>query len=185
MLFCLHELRELTFLPILVRTKLRIKISPIPDRILKLFQFQKLISHHVYMRQHNLKSFSLIAFCKYTPISSIIFSLIFIPVIADKILKKIGEGQSKFLFLIYDLIALVWPWISLQFYSSPGTFGQVLECWDREQKGFVAIKIIRSIKKYREAAMVEVDVLQLLGRYDRGGSRYVLSMLYIMALLHI
>lgn len=62
-----------------------------------------------------------------------------------KILKKIGEG----------------------------TFGQVLECWDREQKEFVAIKIIRSIKKYREAAMVEVDVLQLLGRYDRGGSRCV------------
>lgn len=25
------------------------------------------------------------------------FSLIFIPVIADKILKKIGEGQSNFL----------------------------------------------------------------------------------------
>uniref|UniRef100_M1AUI4 PK12 protein kinase n=1 Tax=Solanum tuberosum TaxID=4113 RepID=M1AUI4_SOLTU len=73
-----------------------------------------------------------------------------------KILKKIGEG----------------------------TFGQVLECWDREQKEFVAIKIIRSIKKYREAAMVEIDVLQLLGRYDRGGSRYVLSMLNKLA-LHI
>lgn len=68
------------------------------------------------------------------------------------------------------------------FYYSPGTFGQVLECWDREQKEFVAIKIIRSIKKYREAAMVEIDVLQLLGRYDRGGSRYVLSMLNILAL---
>ncbi|XP_028097623.1 serine/threonine-protein kinase AFC2-like isoform X2 [Camellia sinensis] len=37
----------------------------------------------------------------------------------------------------------------------------------------VAIKIIRSIKKYREAAKIEVDVLQLLGRYDRSGSRCV------------
>ncbi|XP_019176122.1 PREDICTED: serine/threonine-protein kinase AFC2-like isoform X1 [Ipomoea nil] len=54
-----------------------------------------------------------------------------------------------------------------------GTFGQVLECWDRDQKELVAIKIVRSIKKYREAAMVEVDVLQLLGRYDRSGSRCV------------
>ncbi|CAH9131999.1 unnamed protein product [Cuscuta epithymum] len=54
-----------------------------------------------------------------------------------------------------------------------GTFGQVLECWDREQRELVAIKIIRSIKKYREAAMVEVDVLQLLGRYDRNGTRCV------------
>ncbi|KAF5945177.1 hypothetical protein HYC85_015405 [Camellia sinensis] len=54
-----------------------------------------------------------------------------------------------------------------------GTFGQVLECWDREAKEMVAIKIIRSIKKYREAAKIEVDVLQLLGRYDRSGSRCV------------
>lgn len=52
-----------------------------------------------------------------------------------------------------------------------GTFGQVLECWDRETKEVVAIKVVRSIKKYREAAMIEVDVLQLLGKYDRNGSR--------------
>ncbi|KAL3501109.1 hypothetical protein ACH5RR_035558 [Cinchona calisaya] len=54
-----------------------------------------------------------------------------------------------------------------------GTFGQVLECWDREAKEMVAIKIVRSIKKYREAAMIEIDVLQLLGRYDRNSSRCV------------
>ncbi|XP_048427575.1 serine/threonine-protein kinase AFC2 isoform X1 [Pyrus x bretschneideri] len=54
-----------------------------------------------------------------------------------------------------------------------GTFGQVLECWDRETKEMVAIKVVRSIKKYREAAMIEVDVLQLLGKYDRNGSRCV------------
>lgn len=52
-----------------------------------------------------------------------------------------------------------------------GTFGQVLECWDREMRVLVAIKVVRSIKKYREAAKVEVDVLQLLGKYDRIGSR--------------
>ncbi|KAK3026040.1 hypothetical protein RJ639_042532 [Escallonia herrerae] len=54
-----------------------------------------------------------------------------------------------------------------------GTFGQVLECWDREVKEMVAIKVVRSIKKYREAAMIEIDVLQLLGRYDKNGSRCV------------
>lgn len=52
-----------------------------------------------------------------------------------------------------------------------GTFGQVLECWDRETREMVAIKVVRSVKKYREAAMLEVDVLQLLGKYDRNGSR--------------
>ncbi|KAL1534720.1 Serine/threonine-protein kinase afc2 [Salvia divinorum] len=54
-----------------------------------------------------------------------------------------------------------------------GTFGQVLECWDREKKEMVAVKIVRGIKKYREAAMIEIDVLQQLGRQDKGGNRCV------------
>ncbi|CAJ1943741.1 unnamed protein product [Sphenostylis stenocarpa] len=47
-----------------------------------------------------------------------------------------------------------------------GTFGQVLECWDRERKEMVAIKIVRGIKKYREAAMIEIEVLQQLVMHD-------------------
>lgn len=52
-----------------------------------------------------------------------------------------------------------------------GTFGQVLECLDNEKKEVVAIKIVRSINKYREAAMIEIDVLQRLSRHDVGGTR--------------
>ncbi|CAL5416554.1 unnamed protein product [Camellia sinensis] len=52
------------------------------------------------------------------------------------------------------------------------TFGQVLECLDNERKEIVAIKIVRSINKYREAAMIEIDVLQKLSRHDIGGTRY-------------
>ncbi len=52
-----------------------------------------------------------------------------------------------------------------------GTFGQVLECWDREKKEMVAIKIVRGIKKYREAAMIEIEMLQQLGKHDTGGNR--------------
>lgn len=37
-----------------------------------------------------------------------------------------------------------------------GTFGRVLECWDREQRDTVAVKVIRSVPKYRDAAMIEV-----------------------------
>ncbi|XP_004515857.1 serine/threonine-protein kinase AFC2-like isoform X1 [Cicer arietinum] len=54
-----------------------------------------------------------------------------------------------------------------------GTFGQVLECWDRERKEMVAIKIVRGIKKYREAAMIEIEMLQQLGKHDIGGNRCV------------
>jgi dual-specificity kinase len=64
-------------------------------------------------------------------------------ILADKIHSKMGEG----------------------------TFGQVLECWDREKKEMVAIKIVRGIKKYRDAAMIEIEMLQQLGKHDKGGSR--------------
>ncbi|KAJ3671102.1 hypothetical protein LUZ60_008528 [Juncus effusus] len=43
-----------------------------------------------------------------------------------------------------------------------GTFGRVLECWDREKREYVAIKVVRSIQKYREAARIEIDVLNHL-----------------------
>jgi len=54
-----------------------------------------------------------------------------------------------------------------------GTFGQVLECWDRKSKDLVAIKIVRGLKKYREAAMIEVDVLREVAKYDRNSTRCV------------
>ncbi|GAA0138613.1 non-receptor serine/threonine protein kinase [Lithospermum erythrorhizon] len=54
-----------------------------------------------------------------------------------------------------------------------GTFGQVLECWDRQRKEMVAIKIVRGVSKYREAAMIEIDMLQQLGKHDKGGNRCV------------
>ncbi|OEL24759.1 Serine/threonine-protein kinase AFC2 [Dichanthelium oligosanthes] len=54
-----------------------------------------------------------------------------------------------------------------------GTFGQVLECWDRESKEIVAIKIVRSVKKYSDAAMIEIDVLQKLARNDAAGKHCV------------
>ncbi|XP_073152373.1 serine/threonine-protein kinase AFC2-like isoform X1 [Henckelia pumila] len=54
-----------------------------------------------------------------------------------------------------------------------GTFGQVLECWDRERKEMVAIKVIRGTKKYRDAAMIEISMLQQLGRHDKGAERCV------------
>ncbi|KAF3975467.1 hypothetical protein CMV_001282 [Castanea mollissima] len=54
-----------------------------------------------------------------------------------------------------------------------GTFGRVLECWDRQTREYVAIKVVRSIRKYRNAAMIEVDVLQHLAKNDKGDSHCV------------
>lgn len=64
-----------------------------------------------------------------------------------------------------------------------GTFGQVVECWDLETKETVAIKIVRSLQKYREAAMIEIDVLQKLAKHDFTGTRYVYFPPYCTKLL--
>jgi dual-specificity kinase len=47
-----------------------------------------------------------------------------------------------------------------------GTFGRVMECWDRRRAGYVAIKVIRAVDKYRDAAMVELQVLTTLAAND-------------------
>ncbi|POO03903.1 Serine/threonine protein kinase [Trema orientale] len=54
-----------------------------------------------------------------------------------------------------------------------GTFGRVLECWDRQTREYVAIKVVRSIRKYRDAAMIEVDILEHLAKNEKGCSGYV------------
>lgn len=91
---------------------------------------------------------------------------------ADKILSKIGEGAvktSKYL-IFFNVVSFFG---GEQLIEIAGTFGRVLECWDRETRDYVAIKVVRSIRKYREAAMLEIDVLNLIGKNDRHGSRYV------------
>uniref|UniRef100_A0A0C9RKU0 TSA: Wollemia nobilis Ref_Wollemi_Transcript_13203_1636 transcribed RNA sequence n=1 Tax=Wollemia nobilis TaxID=56998 RepID=A0A0C9RKU0_9CONI len=52
-----------------------------------------------------------------------------------------------------------------------GTFGQVVECWDRKLKDFVAIKIVRGLQKYREEAQIEIDALNEVAKHDKSGKR--------------
>lgn len=47
-----------------------------------------------------------------------------------------------------------------------GTFGKVVEAWDRDERCLVAVKIIRAIQKYRDASKVEIKVLNLLRERD-------------------
>eukprot|EP00002_Diphylleia_rotans_P034875 TRINITY_DN7538_c0_g1_i2.p1 TRINITY_DN7538_c0_g1~~TRINITY_DN7538_c0_g1_i2.p1 ORF type:complete len:381 (+),score=66.52 TRINITY_DN7538_c0_g1_i2:111-1253(+) len=47
-----------------------------------------------------------------------------------------------------------------------GTFGMVAECWDRDRKRYCAVKIVRSEKKYLEAAEYEIDVLDDIRKSD-------------------
>eukprot|EP00744_Colponema_vietnamica_P008166 GILI01011673.1.p1 GENE.GILI01011673.1~~GILI01011673.1.p1 ORF type:complete len:427 (+),score=64.27 GILI01011673.1:117-1397(+) len=67
-----------------------------------------------------------------------------------------------------------------------GTFGRVLECWDRKRERYCAVKVIRRVERYLEAAEIEADILtqvrskdpnnesgcvQLLNWFDWGGHK--------------
>lgn len=58
----------------------------------------------------------------------------------------------------------------------PGTFGRVLECWDRKTRGYVAIKIVRAVQKYRDAAMIELEVLATLEANDPASRFHCVSL---------
>ncbi|VEU20509.1 DEKNAAC101253 [Brettanomyces naardenensis] len=47
-----------------------------------------------------------------------------------------------------------------------GTFGKVVRAYDRQNHSTVAIKIIKSIPKYREASKIELRVLAMLKKHD-------------------
>ncbi|CAG9463093.1 unnamed protein product [Pedinophyceae sp. YPF-701] len=58
-----------------------------------------------------------------------------------------------------------------------GTFGRVMECWDRERRAYCAIKIIRNVEKYRHAAMIELEVLNTVRINDPAGSHHCVPLL--------
>ena len=51
-----------------------------------------------------------------------------------------------------------------------GTFGKVVKVKDHEKEEHVAMKIIKNIHKYREAAKLEINVLQKLNAKVGNGS---------------
>lgn len=58
-----------------------------------------------------------------------------------------------------------------------GTFGKVVKVNDRFEQKIVALKIIKNVVKYREAAKLEINVLSKLGKYDPTGKYQCVEML--------
>ena len=58
-----------------------------------------------------------------------------------------------------------------------GTFGRVLQVRDLALNREVALKIIKNVAKYREAAKLEIGVLSKLGEYDPAGRNLCVGML--------
>jgi len=58
-----------------------------------------------------------------------------------------------------------------------GTFGKVIKCHDIHQNRVVALKIIKNVSKYKDAAKLEINVLNKLNKYDPRGKHLCVSML--------
>ncbi|KAL8110010.1 serine/threonine-protein kinase AFC3 isoform X2 [Apium graveolens] len=84
--------------------------------------------------------------------------------------KRTDDREGHFEFSLGDNLT---PRYKILSKMGEGTFGRVLECWDRQTREYVAIKVVRSIHKYREAAMIEIDVLEQLAKNEKGGSHCV------------
>ena len=54
-----------------------------------------------------------------------------------------------------------------------GTFGKVVECRDLKRADVsVALKVIKNVEKYRDAAKLEINVLEKINERDPHGDKY-------------
>lgn len=58
-----------------------------------------------------------------------------------------------------------------------GTFGKVVKCFDTYRKKVVALKMIKNVRKYKDAAKLEINVLNKIKKYDPSGKHLCVSML--------
>ncbi|KAI7730799.1 hypothetical protein M8C21_021398 [Ambrosia artemisiifolia] len=84
--------------------------------------------------------------------------------------KREDDREGHYMYSLGDNLT---PRYKILSKMGEGTFGRVLECWDRQTREYVAIKVVRSIRKYRDAAMIEVDVLEQLAKNSKGRSHCV------------
>lgn len=57
-----------------------------------------------------------------------------------------------------------------------GTFGKVIECFDKQKNEKCAIKIIRNIPKYRDAAKIELRILLTLKKFDNDNMNHCIHL---------
>ena len=68
--------------------------------------------------------------------------------------------------LVYRLGEIIQGRYKIQGSLGEGTFGKVLKVLDLPSNKQIALKIIKNIKKYREAAKLEINVLKKLSDID-------------------
>ena len=69
------------------------------------------------------------------------------------------------------------PRYQIQKLLGQGTFGKVVQCYDRKLHKLVAIKVIRAVQKYRDASQIEIRVLRCLRQNDPANEHQCVQLL--------
>ncbi|CAO3615206.1 unnamed protein product [Cunninghamella blakesleeana] len=77
--------------------------------------------------------------------------------------KAINDKDGHFIVRINENLT---PRFKIMRLLGQGTFGKVVECYDRENRNYCAVKIIRAVQKYRDASKIEIRVLNVLKECD-------------------
>jgi len=95
----------------------------------------------------------------------------------EKKLKHTGVEDDEEGHLIYKPGDLLQGRYEIKDDLGEGTFGKVVKVLDKYDHRTVALKIIKNVGKYRDAAKLEINVLTKLGKYDPTGKYQCVNML--------
>ena len=79
--------------------------------------------------------------------------------------------------LVYEVGEVLQARYQIESLLGEGTFGKVLKVKDLLSSKFVALKIIKNVQKYREAAKLEINVLSKLSQFDPSNKSKCVKML--------
>ena len=82
--------------------------------------------------------------------------------------------------ILFELGENLTPRYKIMKLLGEGTFGKVLQCWDRVRSAYVAIKVVRAIKKYSAAARDEIRILEDLKQKDPEDNKFESLITFIL-----
>ena len=93
----------------------------------------------------------------------------------EKLLKQgFDDKETDYILVLGDHIAYQYEIIEI---LGSGSFAQVCKCWDHKNNKEIALKIIKSHKRFKEQAVVEVKVLAYLRKHDKSSNSQFVKML--------
>ena len=93
----------------------------------------------------------------------------------EKLLKQdFDDKETDYILVVGDHIAYQYEIIET---LGSGSFAQVCKCWDHKNSKEIALKIIKSHKRFNDQALVEVKVLAYIRKHDKSQNSQFVKML--------